>query len=131
MPNGRITTRPLNRIYPLEVGIEPTDQINQPPEQENNPPETVRGEEVDKTRHEPVKSTLNLPPFEEEAEEDPPPFIEKQNKIVKEKIPHTRRVESKHGMATRSCRHSIGYFPCSHIISIFGLCFKYKVYWMS
>ncbi|KAL7077898.1 hypothetical protein ACQ4LE_002943 [Meloidogyne hapla] len=102
MPNGRITTRPVNRIYPLEVGIEPTDQINQPPEQENNPPETVRGEEVDKTRNEPVKSTLNLPPFEEEAEEDPPPFIEKQNKIVKENIPHTRRVESKHGMATRS-----------------------------
>nr|CAD2209126.1 unnamed protein product [Meloidogyne enterolobii] len=41
MPNGRVTTRPVNRIYPLEVGQQQTDQTNQLPEQENIPPDIV------------------------------------------------------------------------------------------
>uniref|UniRef100_A0A914MG20 Integrase catalytic domain-containing protein n=1 Tax=Meloidogyne incognita TaxID=6306 RepID=A0A914MG20_MELIC len=101
MPNGRVTTRPVNRIYPLEVAQQPTDQTNQLPQQENIPPDIVSEEvrEVNQTNHVPPKSTLNMPPFEEEAEEDPPPLIGKQNNIRKE---NPRGAGSKHGMTARS-----------------------------
>ncbi|KAF7635993.1 Integrase catalytic domain-containing protein [Meloidogyne graminicola] len=89
MPNGRITTRPINRIYPLEAGPKAIEQENlistESPEAEITP--------LTRT----PTSALNSPPFEEEAEEDPPPQREIRKKIVEE----GGEPDSKHRMTTR------------------------------
>ncbi|CAK5033658.1 unnamed protein product [Meloidogyne enterolobii] len=94
MPNGRITTRPVNRIYPLEAGPESNDKENIQPDDsagsETEPPDPG------------IKITKKISPFEEEAEEDPPPPTPIPTNLRQGRNIDIPSTTPKHRMITRS-----------------------------
>nr|CAD2208583.1 unnamed protein product [Meloidogyne enterolobii] len=97
MPNGRISTRPVNKIFPLEASPIDTETENEPPaiETENPQAEPVGGGETP-TREE--DSTV-IPEQKEsqpepQALEYPQELVQKENKAIEKSV-------SKHAMITR------------------------------
>uniref|UniRef100_A0A914KSR6 Integrase n=2 Tax=Meloidogyne incognita TaxID=6306 RepID=A0A914KSR6_MELIC len=97
MPNGRISTRPVNKIFPLEASPIDTETENEPPaiETENPQAKPVGGGETP-TREE--DSTV-IPEQKEsqpepQALEYPQELVQKENKAIEKSV-------SKHAMITR------------------------------